>query len=171
MHPTIHSCKLDPCRCGWPKRDGHSSCPSSFRNADFSPAGAEQQYEGHCKILEQTRVPYFWYFLRHYFQIIFVGFFYSSGNMNLHPQTLEIFSLYHQRNLHLPLDTSSAGPSCAEWSTHPPLLPIGCLSLLFDGGRHADQVANWASLLPVKIWERLAKTQQLISLRCLASYV
>lgn len=87
------------------------SHPSSFSNIDLNPEEAKEQYEGYGKILEQSL------FLLHYFQIIFVGFFFFFSfprDRNLRSGTLEIFSLYHQRSLHLPVDTCSAGPSCAE---------------------------------------------------------
>lgn len=54
IHATTHSSKPDRWSCGWPKRDSQGSRPSSFGNADFSPEGAEEQYEGYNKILEQS---------------------------------------------------------------------------------------------------------------------
>lgn len=54
IHATTHSSKPDRWSCGWPKRDSQGSRPSSFGNANFSPEGAEEQYEGYNKILEQS---------------------------------------------------------------------------------------------------------------------
>lgn len=158
IHPTTHSYKLDPCSCGCPKRDSESSCPSSFSNADFNPEELRSNMKDTVKFLSR-QISLFLGLPSPLFPNNFCGlFFFAPRDRNLHSGTLEIFSLYYQRSLHLPVDISSAGPSCAEWRAHPPLLALSCLSLLFDGGRHADQVASWANLLPVKIWDGLAKT-------------
>lgn len=120
IHPTTHSYKLDPWSCGWPKSDSQNSSPSSFSSDDFEFEGAEEQYEGYSKILEQIRFLISGTFFSTISKsILCVGVFPSRVG-NLHSGTLEIFSLYHQSSLHLPADTFSAGPSCAKQRAHSP---------------------------------------------------